>query len=524
MYQSHDSELRKRIGGLGISQSVMSTKPQRALRLRSLKYVVLVAALAFGALLWFGTRYGRPLAQSLPDAAPFYASVNLDHGSRWYGARFWERSAPGTDPVAGLIARTDLISFGSVTFAEVLGLFRGTLEFAELWSGEFVLAGTLADAGAWATLSGVPEPKESEVYPGFGPTGGLWAPKSPEWVWFVRESVLYIASSAGVADELSKKHSQTLAQALMRVQAKGDLGTLYVSGSESAIVRHPFVSLLLQGKSRQEVLDFYYSPGKITFSSPSSNEKSGATDLSSSGTRPLAKLYEGSGADAAVYVSRVGPSYREWVSGLTGRVPEGVGSVQALLGAFYHTDVQRLLDALGDSELLFILKEPEPGAASELSWLAAVSQDAPLELITPVAETLFSVTHPVAQEVPLADGTSMVELRADITGLLWQQISVPYEGQEAPFAELRGVGEVRGPATGVIPGVGRVLTNDVSLIASLSAPRRTDLCSHGGPIAGGVRISGSLISRMYPALGDLAGITITDSGESGIAGCVDFLF
>lgn len=520
MYQRYDNELKQRIGGLGIGQSVLATKSPRTSRLRLAGYAAVAAALVAGALFWSAHGRARPLARALPAATPFYASADLGAGSYWYDrALLWKRTALPTDPVRDLVSRIDVLSWDNRPFKEVQSLFSGTLEFAELKSGELVLAGTLAEAETWAAVSGVSEPQEGAIYPGVGPAGGLWARKSPEWVWFMRDGRLYIATSASVASELGAEPTAPLAQTLS-APPKGSMGTIAVSReNQGVIASHPAIRLLLQGADLPGVLDFYYSPGKITFSSQRAAQKSGRTDLSSASASPLYALYGQFSGDVAVYAADAGSLQGAWFSGLSGNLQDGVRSVEELLGAFYHIDTQSLLSALAGSELVFLLRYPETGAPSKPSWIVLVSESVPEDLVGPIAETLFAVAHPLAKEIPLADGTSMVELRADIGDFLWEQVSAPYEGREFPLKELRGAGEPRGLATGVIPGLGRVLTNDMSLLSGTRASAGIGSCSLGGPSTGSVRLSGGFLSNIFPALQPVTSITITESPEFGIFGC-----
>lgn len=243
-------------------------------------------------------------------------------------------------------------------------------------------------------------------------------------------------------------------------------------------------------------------------------------DLSSAPASPALNLYERFGGDAAVYLSRAGESYGEWVAGLPSALQEEYGRAQELLGAFYGTDAQPLMDVLADSELVFLFNAPGTGGRNELSWLALAGKDVPEALVLPAAATIFAATHPEARDIPLADGTSMVELRASREGLVWEPLAALFGGQEAAFRELKGAGELAGIATGVIPGLGRVLTNDISLAQDAREASQDDACSASGHKSARARVSGSLLSAAYPALSFIERLTITSSGTRGIFGCV----
>ncbi|MDP3995163.1 MAG: hypothetical protein U1C18_02990 [Patescibacteria group bacterium] len=532
MRERDNNALGATFRGLGVGQSVLATRQSRKPRARMAAYAFAALALLGAAVLWFGRPAERPLAHELANTAAAYASIDLGgRSSLSKKILFWKNTEPSINVAHQKLAALDLLSLDGVGFGEVLDVFSGYLEFAELESGELVVAGMLSGREQWLSWAGVAEAHEGEAYPGFAPLGGMWeqlAPSRREWVWFIRDSRLYIASSTSVLDALNGSPSPTLANTLASAGAGSGQGVLYVSDtSESSLAQYPVFSFLMQHASKPWVLDFDYFPGKIVFSSPKLPGQTPQTPLSSAGTTPVRAAFNQSHGLSALYIPSAGEAYKEWMSGLTGDAGGRVAAVIELLGAYYNLDMESFFGALEGAEVVFARTEHSGAGEDGVSWIALASS-APAEPVARLAETMFAVSHPLAEEIELADGTAMVELRAGIEGLSWEPLFVRLSGEEFELSELRAAGEGRGLVMGEVPGSGMVLTNDVSLISALLEPAtqavqvesERQACDTEEGEGAILRLDGSLFASEVVAWGNIELVAIAGTPGNGILGCI----
>lgn len=517
--------------GLGVSQSVLATRQSRKPLGRSVAYMFAALALIGVGIFWFGRPTGRPLANELADTVHAYASIDLGGRSSFnQKILFWKSAEPDMSAAHQKLAALDLLSWDGVDFGDVLDVFSGHLEFVELESGDLVFGGVLSSREQWLSWAGAAEAHEGEVYQGFAPLGGAWtqiAPRSGEWVWFIRDSRLYIASSTSVLDALNSRLDATLANALAKAGAGSRQGVLYVPDiSESRFAQYPAFSFLMQHSSKPWALDFDSFPGKIVFSSPKLSEQTPQAPLSSVDTTPVKAAFNQSRGFSALYMPAAGAAYKEWVFGLTGDAGIRTAAVSELLGVFYNLDVESFFGALEGSEVVFARSEHRE-AGDGPSWIIFASS-APTEPVARFAETMFAVSHPLAETIELADGTSMVELRADIEGLSWEPVFVRLAGEEVELSELRGSGEARGLVMGEVPGRGLVLTNDVSLISAFLEPvsqavpveSERQTCDTEEGEGAVLLLDGVLLAPAGPAWGNIGLVRIAEAPGNGISGCI----
>lgn len=525
MKDRYNNERGRSLGGLGVSRSVMATRPSRRLFPTLARYVLVAALLAVLSVAWAFSRNPLPLASQLPDRVAWYASITLPRGREWYDPLlFWRRPVRQESSAAGLVAWLNVVNWDRASFADDLApLFSGNLELAQASDREVVLSARLRDPDAWFALVGALG-AEGSVETSEIPLGGLWkgiAPQHESWAWMVRDRALYLASSASVFDELQKNEPNTVLRALREAGSRGAAGTWYIKSLEVALARNPYLAVLFEGAQFPVVLDIAVSQGNITFSPP----KSPDTGLSSTAMSRLESLYASRDAGVGLYAERAGLLYDTWRSALSDDALLELSDAEALFGALYGAERGALSESLKDSELVFLLSAPEGAPEGEFDWLAAFS-NAPEDTLAPVAEALFAIRHPITVPIALADGSSMVELRADTDGLVWDRVSVAYEGDELSFSSLQGAGEQRGYALGTIPGLGTVLTSSISMIdrvlspqGEFSAPPEPDACNPGAPLRASIRISGIFLQRLLTNV-PAERLVVSSASEGGLFGCL----
>ncbi len=500
----------------------MISRPSYRPSLRLL--LAVLAVFAVFVFLWVVSQNRPALARELPDTAGWYARLPLPRDVHWYDSFLVRQQAMGRTSAAGeFVASLDVLYWEGAPFADaIVPLISGSLEVAELADGQVVLAARLSDQDGWFALVGERPPDAQEsVREAHIPLQGLWrgiAPQSSEWAWMVREGRLYVASSASAFGALGKGGQKTLAAALSEAGSRGSAGVWYVLDAASAPARNPYAEALLQGAQFPLVLDIAFSEGNVIFST----QKSPGTVLSSAPASGLAALYAQTDVDAGLYAARIGDS-QQWFSALSGDARLKFDAAFSLLEAWYGAD-SALFSSVEDAELaIFFFRAPD----GELDWLAALSDD-PEGVLSRVGEALFAVSHPKAVPQTLSDGSPMVELRAERAGIAWEPLLAPYNGAALEFSSLAGAGELRAYARGAVPGLGMVLTNNVSM------PNRVRMS--GSPAAFGAEsnacggfeslrarfwVSGGLFENAFPQFPFVTRITVSDGAESGVAACLE---
>ncbi len=506
----------------------MISRPSYRMRLVRVLYALLVFAAASLVFAWATSRNRLPLLGELPDRAPWYAAVALERPSAWYDSFLPRHRAPERESPSGrLIAALDVLRFaGADSFADdVLPSLSGNLEIAELPSGDVVLAAGLSDPAPWFELLGVPASPPERIHEGGVPLGGLLevvAPKQGSWAWVVRDGSLYVASRSAAFEELGGVSARTLREALRDLGSGGTSGVFYVRDAQSVPARNPYLGLLLSGARFPLVLDIAFSEETVVFRVPES-EKIG---LSSTPGSAFQNAYSTTGVEVAAYLENAGGLYGQWISGLSEGMRSRAGAAEALLRAFYGAPGAPLTEVLSGAEFVFLLFAPQE-ASGEPDWLLALSAGVPEDVLKGIAERLFAASHPRAVENTLADGSAMVELRADTAGLAWEEISVPYGGSGLRFFSLSGAGEIRGYARGTVPRFGQVLTSNVSLIQRVAPPEGRlgpvppdSVCPARTPVRAGLRIAGAFLGRHFPALALAPSVAVSDSESAGVTVCL----
>ncbi|MBI1961303.1 MAG: hypothetical protein HY473_02535 [Candidatus Sungbacteria bacterium] len=521
MQQKSHYHLGPVTGGLGISRSVMISRPSYRPSLRLAMSVLLVLA-AF-VLLWVVSQNRDTLARELPDSARWYARLPLPREVHWYDSFLLREQAMERTSAAGeLVASLDVLHWEGASFADaILPLISGSLEVAELADGQVVLAAALSDQDGWFALMGDRPDAQESIREAHIPLQGLWrgiAPQSSEWAWMVREGRLYVASSASAFGALGKGGQQTLAMALSEAGSRGREGVWYVLDAESAPARNPYAEALLQGAQFPLALDIAFSEGNVIFST----QKSPGTVLSSAPASGLAAMYAHMDVDAGLYAARIGDS-QQWFSALSDGARLKFDAAFSLLEAWYGAD-RALFSSVEDAELaIFFFRAPD----GELDWLAALSDD-PEGVLARVGEALFAASHPKAVPQTLADGSPMVELRAERAGIAWEPLLATYNGAALEFSSLAGAGELRAYARGAVPGLGMVLTNNVSMLnrvrvsgSPAASGAESNACGGFESLRAGFWVSGGLFENAFPQFPFVTRVTVSDGAESGVAACLE---
>ena len=515
-------------GGLGISGSVTATRPFRRWNIFPFVYGLVALGVIALVFAWATSRGSLPLASALPDTVSWYGRITIPRATAWWSRIiFWQDPLEKSSDALKLVSSLDLVHWHGKTFAgDILPMLSGSIEIAELSSGETVLAAGLSNTTTWyALFEGVSQDPEAihteEIF-----LEGVWqsiAPQHSSFAWQIRGQKLYIASSAFVLEELGEPGPDTVLRALQDAESKGTTGVWYVRTPEGSLSRNPYSKTLLEGARFPLVLDIDVSPGKIKFSAP----KSADNKLSSVDASVLQNLYSSLDSSMVLYTSSIGQQYKDWRSLFSEDAQLNLANTEALLMDLYGVDSALFSESLKDSELVFLMSDPkEQVQDAESDWVAVFSS-APEDVLKRVAETLFAIGHPLDVPVELADGSVMVELRADTEGIIWEDMFVPYNGAELVFASLQGAGEVHGYAVGTIPGIGIVLTNNISLIhrivlAQSHAERASDMpsCGPTTPRTAGFRISRGVVRDLLPLIPSIQQIILSDDATGGVIGCV----
>lgn len=394
--------------------------------------VAMLALAAIGLSAWYFWPQNTLLAR-LPADASFYASFTLSEDARWYDKLFiWRRY--GLPPEGALALYQQLANssqlWQGLDLSELIRASRGRAEAGKLADGTWILSARLKDSGAWP-----------------GPAG-----KPGSWYWQKAGGRVYLSRSADFWEKIKIKPASALGK-LNRGLGKG-LASFYFKDASAlpewgiqgaaatvAALRFPFMAA---AKTSGNNIIWREIGRKNGLSSPT-----------------LDKLFPiGSIANAGLVwqFADLGQILTRALSNISEENKE-------LLGKFYNVNLSGLATKLIGKQGMFILSD-----VSGPNWLLLIrdSNSSPdqdiLSIFKGMATAFFAATHPQTVEHTLADGSKMVELRAEPAGIEGKAFTWRRNDADYDFWGLFGQGENTGYFVGFLPSYGYALMTSSDLL------------------------------------------------------------
>lgn len=462
---SVNTEIDQALSAINFTEFTAIDRPQKGQsKIKIFGLAVLLLGLLFGAIYFF--REGSGLANYLPADTKFYASLSLPREPKWFDPLFfWSAdtaSGKSNQKIASIYSRLNLISWGEAAWAEkILPLLAGRLELAILPGAEgegapdiLVARATLKDRAAWLKLFGYEASYNGEVLTRDLLVSGAWGAltKNPnKIVWRILGEDLYLADNADILKQMPSRPAETLSSQLRGLKAKPGLARVYIKDKDSLKFDNPYVRALSMGSVYPLVMGLKQSSGAI-------NINFYGQKLNSEPLEPGVLSGRLSEFGSSFYAQNLPRAYAQAEAYL----PEGLkNNFWAILKDFYGISQEEALTEFGASEIFLTFFGDD--------WLFNIANNGPENsglraLLKKAGTALFAATHPAAVEHKLADGTKMIELRADVEGLDWGEEPWSYAGEAANFEALRGQGEGRGYYSGFAPGIGYILTTAMPLL------------------------------------------------------------
>ncbi|MEK7125465.1 MAG: hypothetical protein AAB880_00975, partial [Patescibacteria group bacterium] len=388
---------------------------------------------------------------------------------------FWPADSAGGKPnmaISRFYQKLNLISWDKVAWpANILPLLSGQIELAS-WprvggtdGGGVLLKTQLKDKAAWLSLFGLSaESYQGEVQTHEVAVSGLWnhLTKNPNKIaWQVLGNDLYLADNEKILFDLSKKNSNSLSKELKNIKVKPGLALFYAKDKDSLVLDNVYVKALTSAASYPLAIGFLEEQDMLKFNIY--GQKLSTSDIPASDLAD--KLFY---FNQAFYAHNLPLAYAQ----AEGKLPEALkNGFWAVLKDFYGIEKEKALTEFGASEIFFVF--------SGNDWLLNIADKTGennnlTSLIKQSAAVLFATSHPVAREQRLADGTKMIELRAEVAGLEWAKEPWSYAGQVLNMESLRGQGEASGYYAGFVPEIGYILTTAMPLLNTYASQGAND--------------------------------------------------
>lgn len=525
MKKSLNTELDQIFSDMPAGEQAALDRPETNFGRRKVVFIIiLLSALIIG--LWFYFGRAKSLADNLPVDVEFYVALELPAQDTWYERfKFWA-SAPRVDSSpARLYQRLNLLGWDAINFSEhLLPLFAGQMELARLAGGGLVFKTSLTDKAGWLKLAkSEANNYRDQVLQTLAVTPiGWWAALAAldsKIYWLTDGADLYLSDRADILAGIKNKPTQPLSGQLGNSFIKPDLLTVYVSNLA-------FLDKLVPA---------YAAPVQATLAGPlvlKANLDGQNLVWSTLGGSKVSTPAANNGADydLTVFAHDFSQAYAGWKNILTqvksGLLSANVGRLEQIAKEFYHLDIQSFSQKLGKRELAYY--SASLGFKPQASWLFLAKgdkepSDTGIETaLEALGSSLFAITHPRAVARTLSDGSTMVELRADIDGLDWQPYVWTAAGQEYNLKSLNGQGESQGFYTGYVPNLGYVLTNQMEFLTKVARLPAEPSCVAGNETELGAVISPHLLTSDALVLEIVKNIAISATRNGQLAGCLAF--
>ncbi|MBI4122402.1 MAG: hypothetical protein HY462_00215 [Parcubacteria group bacterium] len=515
-----NKEIEQMFVGMRMGSSVAFAKPRKGKR--AVLFAILAAAVAgagFGA--WYFFLKVDTLARVLPPDTQFYAHVAVPREGMWYDQFFFWRSALYEGQRgARLYQKLNVVSWEGVQFAtDILPAFAGSFELARLDSSTLIARATVRNPSTWFSAVGFEGAYDGVVQRFDAPLSGAWpvlAGSSDGFWWQMVGRALYVSNKPNFAEQFVSRGSLTLAPTLAAVGARQGVAALYVAnrdvigGSagielETALLAlpEPFVFVVERSSDSQWVWRV-------------SGTEKGQHPGSFGSTLPL-----DSGTGFLLRAADFGGAWNVWAP-----LYPPVAKFELLLKELYQMDISAFSGLTTGHEVLFAAEESAAKGELGPGWLFFIEYAEPNQevgnALKNIGTAFFAVSHPLAVERTLSDGSTMVELRAETEGLAWQELGW--------MESLRGQGEDAGYFTGHIPGAGYVLASSFSLLERYLAiikgfgvsDSENPSCVAPDPLRTGALLSFRAVFPETFFITIIDHVLIGESVRGSLVGCIGF--
>ncbi len=459
---SNKQDMGSMVGGLGISQSVVLSRPSKNRHVFLILSVVALVAITALAVFWYLGLSSAKLATKLPENTPWYLRIELPKDNWYMPLIFWNQQTLINSKVQSLFKELDIFYWDDNSFAEdILPILSDSIEVAQLANGEVIISSYLNNKDAWLNLVNISsEEYNGQIYEMNSKPMGLWdifVQDRGSWWWYIEKDQLYIISSDSAKTEFSQNKEQTVSKLLESYSIEKSRGLILFNNSiESLYIENSYISALLESSDLPLVFDIHQSPENISINNISTGEKA-VYDSLNSPVSGIEKIYQISDSDISLYSASIGSSYMSWFSSIIG-ISKTLESLESSINDIYDLNIKEIVDNSLNSELLVLVWPNTNKDLEENEWVVASTADI-LASLQDFGTRLFAQDHPKAIEQRLSDGSLMVELFADTEGIVWQDYNIEYSGVEYQLSSLQGQGEVEIYIVGEIEGLGAILTN-----------------------------------------------------------------
>jgi hypothetical protein len=521
--------------GLGVSKSVMFGRPQRSRRIFGILFLCTLLAVLVGTVLWYFRQSNKILAQQLPQDTQLYASLKAPEKSIFLSTLFWIDSSSESEKLAQLYEQIDLFRWGNYSFSrDVLPMLRGTMELAQLASGELIFSASLEDTTTWLKLFDIHEASYfGEIQKIDEQLNGWWwqlVPQNKSWYWYIEDNQLYVLSSDLILEKLVKKSNKSLNTNVNKSSRfSNNIAQIYISSDLSKLAsQNPYISTLFSYQDSPFILEARYSDNIIQFNSINENREfiKQKDEIDIRYNTSNYNIYNIGLSDTgfSLYSSDIESAYSAIISGNIVRLGKTARTMSDLLSKLYNVDLPSYITSLQNAQLRLFYGSLQENDTEISEWLVSIDSSND-EILKHIAKVLFSIEHPKIIEQTLLDGTTMSELTADPEGLEFEPTFKTYIDKEIEFSMLRGTGEKSAYIVGTVPKQGIILTNSEALLERTilnPSPLDTVTCIGEHEIISYFLISGKMLSSNLQLSEIVNHIEIGESKSGSIHGCLEF--
>lgn len=525
---SANKEIERMFVGMRMGSSVAFAKPKTGKRVIVMLFFIL--ALAAGGLgAWRFLLQADSLAARLPRDVDFYARVVLPREDAWFNEFFFWRSPSNLGArAARLYQKLDVVSWEGTQFAtDLLPFFSGSLESARFDSGTFIVRTTLQNPAAWFGAVGFTGAYTGTVERFSAPLSGWWplaAGSGEEFYWQLSERTLYLSNTADFTSGFLSSPSETLADELAAQGAESGVAVLYSANAES--IGHAL------GGELEAALAAFSEPIVLSIESKGDTQwmlqMAGAGNASESQSFGVSLPVDG---DTGFLLRSVdmGGAWSAW----SGLYPLAA-TFGDLLKELYQTDISNVAGLFAKRNGLIAIESSTTHSELGPGWLLFIeTQETNPDIavaLERVGAALFAISHPLAVERTLTDGSTMVELRAETEGIAWEEFGWSHNEEPIALFSLRGQGEEFGYFTGYIADRGYVFTSSLTLLERylplIKGVRVSDSpsvsCSTSYPMSVGALVRADVMfgDAFLPSVIDH--VVFGESSSGMVVGCVGF--